>query len=212
MSPSYPILQKILFDKCGIFYERKRGEFSDGVLSGYIDRRKILERNLFLRIFLASRGEIKEATRKRIFIQHKLTLDDLTDASSLDVFLDGFDLFNGLAPRNPKRNANNARRYRDVLAKVYIGVAKTDRSKTVGSRLDTVEQLWAQLLRLLSPSGRGYLSRVIDGKTGERRDALAPEKWMSSAQFEDDVKEFVKTGGLSYREARDRNKVAVASE
>jgi hypothetical protein len=203
--PMYPVIQKVLFEKCGIFYERKRGEFSDGVRAGYIDRRKILERNLFLRIFLASRGDIREAGRKRIFIQHQLTLDELTDAAALDVFADGFDLFNGLTPRNPDRNANNARRYRDALAKVYIGVTKTNRAMTIASRVGSVEALWTQLLHLISSSGGRYSTRVVDRKTGERRDAFAPEKWMSSPQFEDDLKkDFCRQAGYLIANAAPR--------
>jgi hypothetical protein len=188
--PMYPAIQKVLFEKCGIFYERNRGEFNDGIRAGYIDRRKILERNLFLRIFLASRGDLKEAVKKRIFIQHTLTLDELTDSSALDVFADGFDLFNGLSTRNATRNVNNPKRYRDVLAKIYIGVTKTDRAKTIGSRVGSVETLWAQLLSTVSSEGR-HFSRVIDGKTGERRDFFAPERWMANPQFSYDVKRFV---------------------
>ena len=202
----YPVIQKVLFEKCGIFYERKRGEFSDGVRAGYIERRKILERNLFLRIFLASRGDIKEAGKKRIFIQHRLTLDELTDDAALDVFTDGFALFNGLNPRKAS-NANNARRYRDALAKVYIGIAKTDRAQPMHGRLDSVEKLWAQLLRLVSSSGRKYFSRVIDGSKN-KSDVFAAEKWMSSPQFEDDVRAFVQTGELSHLEAHNRNAFA----
>jgi AIPR protein len=198
--PMYPVIQKVLFEKCGIFYERKRGEFSDGVLAGYIERRNILERNLFLRIFLASRGDIREAGKKKIFVQHRLTLDDLTDEAALDVFADGFALFNGLNPRKASNNANNARRYRGALAKIYIGITKTDRAQPMPSRLDSVENLWAQLLRLVSSSGRKYFSRVIDGSKN-RSDVFAAEKWMSSLQFEDDVRAFVKTGELSHRES-----------
>ncbi|VIO66427.1 hypothetical protein CI1B_15490 [Bradyrhizobium ivorense] len=191
----YPILQKALFEKCGVFFERKRGEFSDGLRAGYIDRRKILERNLFLRVFLASRGDLREAGKKRIFIQHKLTLNELADAAALDVFADAFDLFNAIAPRNASNNVNNAKRYRDVLAKLYIGVAKTDRSAPVADRIAIIDSLWGRLLRLAAASGK-HIRHVLDEGTGERRKAFAPEKWMTSADFDYDVITFIKTGSL----------------
>ena len=43
-------LQKFLFDKYGYFYERKRGEYADGLKDGYIQRSQIIERELFLRM------------------------------------------------------------------------------------------------------------------------------------------------------------------
>ncbi len=39
-------VQKLLFDRFGLLYERKRGEFSDGVFAGYIDRSDVLDRTL----------------------------------------------------------------------------------------------------------------------------------------------------------------------
>lgn len=185
----YLIIQRLLFERFGIFYERKRGEFSDGLKSGYIERRKILERNLFLRIFLAARGDIRDAAKKRIFIQHKLSEAELTDAVALNQFADGFELFNVLS--NPSRTPNNARRYRDVLAKVFVGVSLTDRSNSTSERIDLVEILWKELLNTIASSEAKYLTRVIDAATQERREVFAPEKWFSSQNFEGDVKKFI---------------------
>lgn len=47
-------LQKKIYNDFGLFYERKRGEFGDGLRSGYIDRSKIIDRELFLRICVAA--------------------------------------------------------------------------------------------------------------------------------------------------------------
>lgn len=46
-------LQKLIFDSFGLYYERKRGEFSDGLSSGYIKRDQIIDREEFLRCVLA---------------------------------------------------------------------------------------------------------------------------------------------------------------
>ncbi len=43
-------LQDYLFDKYGWFYERKRGEYADGVRAKYIQRSEIIDREDFLRI------------------------------------------------------------------------------------------------------------------------------------------------------------------
>lgn len=43
-------LQNYLFDKYGWFYERKRGEYADGIRAGYINRSQIVNREDFLRM------------------------------------------------------------------------------------------------------------------------------------------------------------------
>ncbi len=43
-------LQNYLFDSHGLFYERKRGEYADGVRARYIQRSQIVDRDIFLRI------------------------------------------------------------------------------------------------------------------------------------------------------------------
>ena len=46
-------LQKILFDEYGFYYERKRGEFADGIREKYINRSQLIDRDTFLRIAVA---------------------------------------------------------------------------------------------------------------------------------------------------------------
>ena len=89
----YMKLQRTLFDNYGLLYERKRGEFSDGIDAGYIDRSQIMERNLFLRILLSTKGQLNKARRKRLFLYHNLTEAQLTDPVSLGVFADGYAIF-----------------------------------------------------------------------------------------------------------------------
>lgn len=50
-------LQRKLFDRYGYFYERKRGEYDDGVRDGYVDRSRIIGREDFLRVALACDGK-----------------------------------------------------------------------------------------------------------------------------------------------------------
>lgn len=54
-------LQKSIYQDFGLYYERKRGEFGDGIRNGYIDRSKIIDREHFIRICLASRNNPVQA-------------------------------------------------------------------------------------------------------------------------------------------------------
>lgn len=40
-------LQKVIFNNFGMLYERKEGEFSDGITKGYINEKDIIDRSLF---------------------------------------------------------------------------------------------------------------------------------------------------------------------
>jgi len=63
-------LQDELFKIFGYFYERKRGEFGDGLRNKYIDRSKIIDREIFLRICLSIKnnaGQARRASSKQLF-------------------------------------------------------------------------------------------------------------------------------------------------
>ena len=59
-------LQQFLFDKYGLFYERKRGEYADGIRAGYIQRIQIVDRELFLRMCKCCDMEPADARRMSV--------------------------------------------------------------------------------------------------------------------------------------------------
>lgn len=62
-------LQKIqmkCFELLGIVFERKRGEFSDGISEGYINAGTVIDRNLFLRAALITKQQLKKAGEKKL--------------------------------------------------------------------------------------------------------------------------------------------------
>jgi hypothetical protein len=67
----------------------------------------------------------------------------------------------------------------------------TDKQKSINSRMSSIEAIWSQLVAEIAPIRSRYTSRLIDRKTGERREVFAQELWMTGAHFEDDVKAFV---------------------
>jgi len=56
-------LQNALYEKFGIYYERKKGEFSDGVRDKYIDRNQIIDREVLLRLAMTCDGYASQARR-----------------------------------------------------------------------------------------------------------------------------------------------------
>lgn len=187
--PKYLEIQKVLFEKFGILYERKRGEFSDGVKAGYISERDVLERNLFLRIFLTAHGQLDAARRKKIFVSHSLKLDELTDEAKLEKFIDAYRCFKHLAPRN----TNTPRKYRDVLAQAFIYVERTSGEKDIEHRIAHTSRIWNSLLELVAVKRERYVKRMLERKTGRQHEAFDVEAWMTGKDFEQDVRSFVAT-------------------
>lgn len=50
-------LQSLFFEEFGLFYERKKGEFSDGLSSGYIDPALVIDRQKLVRVALAAENK-----------------------------------------------------------------------------------------------------------------------------------------------------------
>jgi hypothetical protein len=183
-------LQKVLFSRYGFLYERKRGEFSDGVFSSYIDRTEILDRTLFIRLLLTIYGRIGKAVRRKAFAVHNLTDSELLDVKALDRFALGYELFRGFAPRN----TNSPKKYRDALAKVYIGVSMViDAHLPKDDILDRVETAWGDLIKSVAHRRPRYNATFVDRDSGDPRKAFSPDKWMNSADFQKDLIAYVES-------------------
>jgi len=58
-------LQQLMYERHGLFYERKAGEFFDGLQAGYISEELIVEREQLMRVALASKFQVSE-TKARV--------------------------------------------------------------------------------------------------------------------------------------------------
>jgi hypothetical protein len=54
-------IQREIFERYGYYYERKRGEFADGIRDGYIERSHIVDREDFLRVCMACDLKVSQA-------------------------------------------------------------------------------------------------------------------------------------------------------
>lgn len=57
-------IQKNIYNEYGFLYERKRGEFYNGLQSGYIEKSKLIDRYEFLRAYYAFKGNPSSARQK----------------------------------------------------------------------------------------------------------------------------------------------------
>ena len=91
-------LQDFLFQKYGLFYERKRGEYADGIRAGYIQRSQIVDREIFMRMIECCNNEPAAARRmsqQQLFVRQHFEAT-LVDPNQFDEFFYAYSCFQGL--------------------------------------------------------------------------------------------------------------------
>lgn len=143
-------VQKIVFDKYGLLYERKRGEFADGLKSGYIESYQVIERNLFLRIYFSANGHINQGSQKKLFQKNSLSKLKLTD-EELHRFFIAYHVFNALTGRLQKRNHHlNLRKInKSHYAKLYYynELFPDGNLETLTDNLAVLELKWSEFMK-----------------------------------------------------------------
>ncbi|MGO4739093.1 AIPR family protein [Bosea sp. 2KB_26] len=179
----YVEMQRILYKNHGIFFERKRGEFSDGIKAGYISESDVIERNLYFRLFLCALGDLRTARKKRVFMDHKLNHDILTNEENLAKSVSAFHIFKML---DPPRNTHSSKSHRNMILKLYIGLnlAKNEPSPT--DILNTINQKWGEFLIKFAKSK----SIVLNKNLGK----IAIDRFIGTNAVEDDLTAYVRTG------------------
>lgn len=86
-------IQEILFESHGLYYERKLGEFADGLRAGYITKNQLVDREKILRIALAANYKINQA-RSSIskFFQEESKLKSLLDVKDVHKYAYGYEV------------------------------------------------------------------------------------------------------------------------
>lgn len=193
--PNNKSLQLILYEKLGIFFERKAGEFGDAIRKGYISESDILDRNLGIRLMHASLGNMSKAVSKRPFVKHGIgeifvLTDDVLDRVALM-----YKVSSVIAPSRPK----TTKQYRGILAKAYL-LAEAFGEPIEGQEeawreviLRDGELIWSQMLTFAAARhDRAYHKSIVDAASGERQLVFQVERWARSDHFAADVKDLLK--------------------
>ena len=182
-------LQHKVFERYGLLYERKRGEFSDGVRDGYVELRSIIERNHFWRLLYSANGKINRGFQKKLFQRNEFA--DILPATdqSLDRLYLGVKVFDQL-----RRDMKAASRVeKDIYGKVFAYIElfggdglQTD-SATIDANLAKLQGKWDEFLQAQSSrQGAGYRT-YIDKETGQEKRRFSAQKYFRSHMFEGDL-------------------------
>lgn len=188
-------LQKKVFDRYGLLYERKRGEFSDGLKNGYVDSASLIERNQFLRILYSANGKINKGFQKKLFQKNDFPDLDVDDDIAFDRFFVGFHVFQRLL----KKNKPNQKIEKDIYAKVFAynqlflseGFQTDD--ETIEVNLQKLELKWHEFIEERSANSTHGKRKTIDRSTGEPKMVFSEARYLRSNVFEQDVAKFFTT-------------------
>lgn len=160
------VLQKAIFDRFGVLFERKRGEFGDGVRDGYLDRDQILERNVFAKIFFAANGRIPDGGVRRSFLRLINPEEIATRSHELDRFYFCYRAYLSLGrPALNKRNRATVMRLY-AFTSVFFSRGLDAAEKT--GNIEAFHREWESFLSVRSaapkPSRSVRKQRALEGE------------------------------------------------
>jgi hypothetical protein len=184
------LIQDLLFRRYSLLFERKRGEFADGIHKGYVKLDQTVERNLLFRLYLAVQGDLKGAMQKRLFMKFNRPERIMEDISLLDRVAFAFWLYKAF----PK--GHGSERDRQLYAKIYV-LANRDLPASMNdwetaSRERTLEfkPEWEAFIANSSVTKKSFWRNVVDPKSGKTITAFSAGKWVSSRDFVTDVQSY----------------------
>lgn len=186
-------IQKYLFDNYGLLYERKRGEFADGVFNGYIPEKSILERNLFFRMFYCSNGQVTKARERKLFIRQDLSFEELTSKNALDNSYYGFLCFKKISKLKHPNQRVDLKTYAKVRAMTLLFKPENIENfeDNIERDYEILNSNWNKFIENFRHLPINTRTRK-DKKTGELKTYQTHNfsKWFNSEEFENELKKY----------------------
>ena len=145
-------LQKIFYEKYGLFYERKDGEFYDGLQAGYVDRDLVLNRGILMRVALANRFQLAEARSSiKKFFSPETFVGQLR-IGEVDAYAFGYRVYKHLRSRfahsqgpqryRPRKYGHALRYGRFPVVAVALACFRADQAIEVTTIVDRILGEW----------------------------------------------------------------------
>ena len=190
-------LQDRVFNRFGMLYERKKGEYSDGILNGYITEGDIIDRSLFIKIYYVLSGQLKSSKTRKLFVSHRWSKETIEDDSKILASLFGCRCYKKLQELS-KSNASDI----DMLARVkamvllYLPQHVEEFDKVIETNAIEFVKRWGDFIN--NHSDKVYnISIVKDKGSGKekvvyKRERAKMRRWINSDKFESDLRSFFK--------------------
>lgn len=168
-------IQNAIYNSYGYFYERKRGEYEDGLRAGYIQRSQIIDRDIFIRLCNSCDSRPAEAKRfKHLFKEENFarTLNDVNRYKEYFFAFKCYERLNHIASQVKKKDI--LERYGHALehgiyAVISACVLKFEGDKSLGkveSMVTSILDRWKRFESQVSrrPHNNMYMRSFIDEK------------------------------------------------
>lgn len=182
-------IQKKIFDKFGVLYERKRGEFSDGVQAGYIRHNDIVERNQFFRVYYSANGQINIGARKKLFQKNKFPNFSINNEEALDRFYVGFYVLKNILENKSPNQAIG----KDTYAKIYVynqlfsDQSVTENIKNISKNMEILDEKWRGFLDYIRTHTQFGIRTYVDRKTSDIKGNFNERRLYKEPKFENIV-------------------------
>ena len=180
-------LQQRLFNEFGVLYERKRGEYSDGISKGLIKESDIIDRSLFIKIYYILQNKISSSKTKKLFVTHKWNKDSIDDNDKMLA-----TIFGCMCYRKLQTLSKTAISDLDMLGKVKVMVRPynngniADFDSTIEQHSPEIAEKWSSFLDKNSEKVYQKTTVVEPGggtKTVYKRARTKMRKWINSEDF-----------------------------
>ncbi|REC62881.1 AIPR protein [Chryseobacterium pennae] len=186
-------IQKVLFDRYGLLFERKRGEFADGIFHNYIIEKQIIERNLFFRMYYSANGNVDKGRQKKLFMKQDFVEETLDDTKKLDNAYFGYLCFRKLYKAKHHNQAVDRITYAKVrvLTLLHKPQKIEDYQKSIDDNIERFDNNWKNFYSKITKHSR-YLISYKDKKTGEQKERsnFNPTKYFDSPELISDSKDY----------------------
>lgn len=108
-------LQKHFFDEYGLYYERKKGEFSDGLRSEYINKALLVDRDKLVRRCLAGDYKINQARSSIVKFYQPGELEVLLKTKDIAKYAYGYELLQQMGVLRKSKPKTSGDRYNTKL-------------------------------------------------------------------------------------------------
>ncbi|WP_454651346.1 AIPR family protein [Bradyrhizobium liaoningense] len=140
-------LQKTIFDRFGVLFERKRGEFGDGLRDGYVDHDQIIDRITFAKIFFAATGSTSIAISKKAFLKIKDPGQIASDAKALERFYYGYRYYLAIGrPPIGNKNKITVRRIAAFVSSTFDASESAQAAEKFNDAVESFEKRWTHVI------------------------------------------------------------------
>lgn len=190
-------VQRLVFERYGILYERKRGEFSDGISDGYVHPVDVVERNHFWRLYFTANGKINMGFQKKLFQRNEFPGVNIESYENFDRLFLAIRVFR----RYIRELKPDAKVEKDIYGKVYAYIQLfmhqgfSVENTALDINISLVEKRWDSFMneQRALPNSKYFPS--IDNTIGVVRSILSDKKYYRGKTFEKDLLGYFKNVG-----------------